>query len=178
MSLFTATLIPGIFLIAIGGLLLWNNATVGQVAKQSLRNHMVTLVLMGLSSAWFLFEIIKLGKSDFGDHKNILFLIFLAIAVVSFYKVPDFLGVRGGAILTLLISKLMLDAAFLEEPSSRLFMVSFVYLCITLALYLGAVPFKLRDFLNWLFDNNKRPKIFGFLFSSYGVLLLGVAFKY
>ena len=66
----------------------------------------------------------------------------------------------------------------MQEPQSRLFLVSFVYLMITLTLYVGASPYRMRDFNNWLFDSQNRPRLLGGLLGGYGLLLAGVAFNY
>lgn len=178
MSLFAATVLTGLFLLSIGGLLLWKDASTGRLVKLSLRSFPVTVVSMGLGSGWFLYLVAHLGESDFGKYKEVLFLFFFAIALLSFFFVRDFLAVRGGAIITLLMARALLDAAYMEEPQSRLFLVSFVYVCIVLALYLGTVPYKLRDFLDWLFARTTRSRLFASILTLYGLLLCGVAFGY
>lgn len=133
---------------------------------------------MGTAAAWFLYKITQLGPADFGQYKNLLFIGFLVVAIGSFIYVPDFLAVRGLAALILLTAGALLDAAYMELPTARLFLVSFVYLAIVIALYLGASPFRLRDFLDWLYRKEARPRIFGGIFTAYGLLLLGVALTY
>ena len=66
----------------------------------------------------------------------------------------------------------------MQDPQTRLFLVTFVYLAIVTALILGASPYKLRDFLGWLYKAEARPRIFGGTFAAYGLLLIGVAFTY
>ena len=95
-----------------------------------------------------------------------------------FKFLPDFLAVRGTAILVLFYSREALDAAFMQEPESRLFMVSIVYIGIVIALYLGAWPYRLRDFLNWLYVSDRRPRILGVSMAAYGILLGALAFGY
>jgi hypothetical protein len=46
------------------------------------------------------------------------------------------------------------------------------------SLILGANPYKLRDFFEWLYQSERRPKLFGGAFAAYGLLLIGVAFTY
>jgi hypothetical protein len=55
-------------------------------------------------------------------------------------------------------------------------MVGLVYLAIALAIWVGAQPWRLRDFLGWLFARDARSRILGGLFAAYGVLLVVVAF--
>ena len=178
MSLFAATLSTGIALLLVGGLLLWNGSPVAGAVRSSLRSTPVTLLVMGGASAWFLYEVANLGESDFGSYRKPLFLFFLAVAVLSFFYVRDFLAVRGASIITLLVAKIYLDAAFMEDPASRLFMVGFVYLCIAAALYLGTLPYRARDFLDWLLSRASRTRGLGTLLAAYGMLLCGIAYSY
>jgi hypothetical protein len=60
----------------------------------------------------------------------------------------------------------------------RLFMVSFVYICIAASIWLGAQPWRLRDWINWLFIVPQRARIAGGVCAAYGLLLCGVAFTY
>src|SRR5690606_9150535 len=115
---------------------------------------------------------------DFGAYRHYLFLGFGVVAVLSFFHARDFLAVRGLAILILLAANVLLDAAYMQEPAGRLFLVSFVYLAIVAALYLGMSPFRMRDFFGWLFATDGRPKILGGVLLFYGLLLNIVAFTY
>jgi len=178
MSLFQATLFTGIFLLAFGGHFLWRGAATEKSAKAFPRSQAAALLLMGAASAWFLYKVLHLGPADFGQYRNLLFIAFLAVAVGSFYFVPDFLAVRGLAALILLVAGALLDAAFMEDPMARLFLVGFVYAMIVVALILGASPYKLRDFLGWLYRRSIRPRIFGGIFAAYGLLLTVVALTY
>jgi hypothetical protein len=104
---------------------------------------------------------------------------FGALALLAFYYLPDFLAVRGLAVITLLAGTPLLGAAFGEyDQPQRLFMVTAVYIALALALYLGAAPFRLRDFFQWLFARPGRSRVLGGGLLGYGVLLAIVAFTY
>ena len=49
---------------------------------------------------------------------------------------------------------------------------------IAAAIWLGAQPWRLRDFLAWLFARPGRARVLGAGLTAYGVLLAGVAFTY
>jgi hypothetical protein len=57
-------------------------------------------------------------------------------------------------------------------------MVTLVYLSISAAVWLGAQPWRMRDFLSWLFARPGRARSFGGALAAYGLLLAGVAFSY
>ena len=178
MTLFQATLYTGIFLLAFGGHYLWHGMKTAKSTQAFPRSQAAAVLLLGAAAVWFLYKVLHLGPADFGQYKNILFIIFLVTAVGSFYYVPDFLAVRGLAALILMTAGVLLDAAYMQLPQARLFLVTFVYVAIVISLILGANPYKLRDFFGWLYQAEKRPKIFGGAFVAYGLLLIGVAFTY
>lgn len=178
MSLFFATLSTGLLLIAAGAFLLWNPRTAEIVLKAFPRSQTAASITMGVGTIWFLYRVLQLGEADFGNFRGYLFIIFGAVAGLSFVHVKDFLAVRGLSIVILLYSWVLLSSAFLQEPTSRLFLVSLVYVAIVVAIYLGVSPFRLRDFFNWLFATKKRLRIFGGFLLGYGVLLGYVAFGY
>ena len=178
MTLFQATLLTGVFLVAFGTHFFWHGMASEAGCKGFPRSKNAAYVLMGLASVWFLYHIWQLGPADFGQYKKIIFALFLVAAIGSFYFVPDFLAVRGLAGLVLLSASALLDAAYMQEPQARLFLVSFVYLAIIVAIVLGGSPYRLRDFLDWLYRHPRRPRIFGFVFTAYGLLLTAIAFLY
>ena len=134
--------------------------------------------MLGLATAWFVFELWHLGEADFGNHKNKLIIGFIAVSFLSYFYIPDFLAVRGLAAFLLLSADKLLDAAYMEEPQSRLFLVTFVYLLIMVCMYLGSLPYRLRDFLNWLYGTSLRSTAVALGCFIYGLLLVGVAFTY
>ncbi len=178
MSLFQATLYTGLFLTLLGLPFVWKSSAIKKTVLDFPRSNNAAYLLMGAASAWFLYHVWHLGPADFGQYRLPLFGLFLVAALGSFHFVPDFLAVRGLAALILLTAGTLLDAAYMQDPAARLFLVGFVYAAIVVALILGASPYKLRDFLNWLYRGNLRPALFGGFFLVYGLLLVGVALTY
>jgi hypothetical protein len=60
----------------------------------------------------------------------------------------------------------------------RLLMVTGVYLALSLALYLAAAPYRLRDFFAWLFLRPARPRFLGAVLLTYGLATSAAAFTY
>jgi hypothetical protein len=178
-SLTLATLLPGLLLLAIGGLLLLNNTAVIAAFKAMPRSPVATALFFGGASLWFLSRVWTLSEADFGEYRVVLFIGFGIVAGLSFVYVPDFLAVRGLAALVLLAATPLLGAAYMEyHHPQRLLMVSLVYLAIAAAIWLGASPFRLRDFFGWLFATPGRPRTVGGMLAGYGLLLSVVAFTY
>lgn len=178
MSLLLATLIPGLFLLLIGLPLFFNSSRVVAMLKAMPRSMSAAAVFFGIGAAWFIWNVLHLSRADFGEYRVWLAVGFTTIAVLSFKCVPDFLAVRGLCVLMLLSAMPLLTAAYMEEPVQRLLMVSAVYVGIGLAIWLGAQPYRLRDFFAWLFARPSRYRGFGIALSAYGLLLAIVAFTY
>lgn len=179
MSLVLATALPGALLLVLGGALLAGGAGVVAAFKAFPRSRAAALICFGSGAAWFLAVVWQLPSVDFGDYRLPLFLFFGAVALLAFKCVPDFLAVRGLCVLILLAASPLLDSAYMHyEHPQRLWMVSLVYLAISLALWLGAQPYRLRDFLDWLFARPARARGLGGLLALYGLLLCGVALTY
>jgi len=179
MSLSVATLIPGLLLLVLGLPLLMGSSGFAAALKAFPRSTAASYLFFGAGAAWFLYGIWHLSPADFGDYRKLLFVAFTAIAALSFKCVPDFLSVRGLCVLILMGAMPLLDVAYMEyEHPQRLLMVTLVYVAIAAAIWLGAQPYRLRDFLGWLFARPGRARGFGGAIAGYGLLLVGVAFTY
>jgi len=177
MSLFLATLLTGLALIAFGGHFLWHGMRTEKSAKAFPRSQTAAYLLFGSAAAWFLYEVTQLGPADFGQYKEYLFALFLLTALGAFYFVPDFLAVRGLAALILLTAGSLLQISF-THYGTALILKLFVYIMIVVALILGGSPYKMRDFISWLYKSNQRPRIFGGIFAACGLLITGTAFTF
>ena len=165
-------------MIACGILILFLRTRTEKCLKSFSRSKKATYILMGVVMLWFSLKLNNLGPADFGEYKSILMIIFWLICLSSFFLVPDFLGVRALAGLTLLICNVLLNAAFMQDPSSRLFLVGFIYLAILFVFMLGVSPYIYRDIINWLFEKSIRTRLFGYSICIYGSLLTYVALNY
>lgn len=179
MSLTLATLLPGLLLLVLGLPLVLGHSGYAVVLKAFPRSPTATYLLFGAGAAWFLHGIWHLSPADFGEYRKLLFVAFAAIALLSFKCVPDFLAVRGGCVLVLMAAMPLLDAAYMEyEKPQRLLLVSLVYASLALAIWFGAQPWRMRDFLTWLFARPGRARVVGGALAAYGVVLAAAAFTY
>ena len=177
MTLFQATLATGMSLLALGAHFLWHGMRSAKRMQAFPRSQAAAYILLGCAAFWFLCKVTQLGPADFGQYKNLLFILFFVVAVGSFIFVPDFLAVRGLAALILLTAGVLLDVSYMQYGSA-LFLKASVYISIVIAIILGANPYKLRDFFEWLYKKEVRPRVFGGIFVVYGFLLAVVAFTY
>ncbi len=179
MSLTLATLIPALVLAVLGALLLVSNSMIVAMLKAFPRSKTAAGLLFGAGALWFLYNVWHLSEADFGEYRKGLFIGFAAVATLAFYYVPDFLAVRGASILMLLIATPLLDAGFLVYHPAQICLYKIaVLLGVGLAIYLGSVPYRLRDFFQWLFATTRRPRALGGFLLGYGLVLTVVAFTY
>jgi len=179
MSLTVATLLPGLLLLVLGLPLLVGHSGYTVALKAFPRSTTAAYVCFGGGAAWFLYAIWHLSPADFGDYRTLLFCAFAAIAVLSFKCVPDFLAVRGVCVLVLMAAMPLLDAGYMIFDYWQIYFYKvLVYVCITLAIWLGAQPWRLRDFIQWMFSRPGRARLIGGAAAGYGLLLTGVAFSY
>lgn len=179
MTLFQATLLFGLALLAAGGILLLKYNSASALARGFPRSRQAGIALMVAAMGVTLWKVAHLGAADYGDYKRYILIGFLVLGALAFKHAADFLSVRAATILFLLAADSLLDAAWMryDEPL-RLLLVAAVYLGIGLSLYLAYAPYRLRDFFGWLFFVESRAKKFAMALVVYGVLLGGVAFAY
>jgi hypothetical protein len=183
MSLLAATLVPGLILLLVGVPLLLRSSTAIAALKAFPRSPGATYLFFGSGAAWFLYEVWNLSAADFGEYHVPLTIGFALIAILAFRCVPDFLAVRGLAILMLLGALPLLMASYLrfDEPGvyPRIYVQKvLVYIGIALAIWLGAQPWRLRDFFEWLFARESRVRWTGAILAGFGALLSAIAFTF
>lgn len=181
MSLFLATLLPGLFLALLGALLAWGDPRVSSTAKALPRSQRGAWLFFGAGALWFLWRLSRLGEADliFFSSPGPVMIAFGVLSVLAFIYAPDFLAVRGLCVLTLMAAEPLLHAAYMEwQHPQRLLMVSAVYVGVGLALYLAAAPYRLRDFFDWLFLRPGRARTLGAALLAYGLATASAAFTY
>jgi hypothetical protein len=166
-------------LLILGVLFLIGNSAIVSMFKAFPRSKFAAGSLFPAGAGWFLYAISHLSEADFGEYRKILFVVFALVAVLSFFYVPDFLAVRGACILMLMAAMVLLDAGYMVNDLPLIWVYkAVVYLGVAIALYLGAAPYRLRDFFQWLFVRPNRPRILGGGMTVVGVLLAIIAFNY
>ncbi len=179
MNLFEYSLLTAAFLLAVGTVLAIDRSSLNSLLRKFPRSQKLSILFLSVGLAWFAFRHVKnLSDADFGEYRMLIGLIALFICVSSYVFVKDFLAVRALCILCLFYSRESLDAAFLQEPNARLFLVSIIYLLVVASLYFGAWPYRMRDFLNWLFDKPSRSSRFGMAIAGCGLILFCISFSY
>jgi hypothetical protein len=176
LSLQTAGIIAGTFLVLISlpGLL---KPSLGSVAQKFPRSHVAGVFLLTICLVWTFWLLATIQMGEFSSFRRPL-LIALPIGyglVLRF--VGEFLAVRALGILCLLAAEPLLDAAFLRYESSRLLVTVFAYLLILAGLFWVAIPYLLRDQINWSTRSVFRWRCLHVIALIYGCVILTFAFK-
>lgn len=179
MSLAIATFIPGLLLLVAGLPLLLGSTSAVAAYRAFPRSRTATYLVFGAAALWFLYQVWNLSAADFGEYHVYLTIGFALVAALAFKCVPDFLAVRGLSILVLMGAFPLLMAGYLRFGHPQIyFQKVLLYVAISLAIWLGAQPWRMRDFLEWLFARRERTRAIAGLAVGYGLLLAVLAFTY
>jgi hypothetical protein len=129
-------------------------------------------LLMGLGTAWFLFNLNNESISDFAAYKKWMLLGFGAVGVLTCIFVRDFLAVRGLAVVLLLLAKLMLDTARWHDSQWRILISTIAYIWIFAGMWFTISPWRLRDMIQWMTANESRVRLSSGARVALGLLVL------
>jgi hypothetical protein len=175
LSLHTAGIIAGAFLVVVGVLGLMK-PDFAQVVKQFPRSRFAGIVLLTICLAWTFWLLATIQMGEFSSFRRPLLIALPIGYVLALFFVDEFLAVRALGILCLLVAEPLLDAAFLRYETSRLLVTVFAYLLIIAGLFWVAIPYVLRDQLNWIARSVFRWRCLHAIELIYGSVLLGFAF--
>jgi hypothetical protein len=122
----------------------------------------------------WLLSTIQMG--EFAGFRRPLLIALPIGYVLTLFFVDEFLAVRSLGILCLLAAEPLLDAAFLRYETSRLFVTAFAYLLIVAGLFWVAIPYILRDQINWSARSVLRWRFLHAIALVYGGVILGFTF--
>jgi hypothetical protein len=174
LSLQTAGIIAGAFLILISlpGLL---KPDLANVAQRFPRSHVAGAVLLTICLAWTFGLVATIQMGEFSSFRRPLLIALPIGYVLALRFVDEFLAVRALGILCLLAAEPLLDAAFLRHETSRLLVTVFAYLLIVAGLFWVAIPYVLRNQINWSTRSAFRWRFLHTLAFIYGCVILTFA---
>jgi len=175
LSLHTAGVIAGAFLVVVG-VLGFIKPDSAQVAKRFPRSRPAGIVLLTVCLAWTAWLLATIQMGEFSSFRRPLLIALPIGYLLGLLFVAEFLAVRALGILCLLAAEPLLDAAFLRYETSRLFVTVFAYLLIVAGLFWVAVPYILRDQINWSTRSVFRWRLLHAIALAYGCVILGFTF--
>jgi hypothetical protein len=174
LSLKAAFFLVGIGLVVSHGFALARPAATQAWLKRFPRSPFWGTVLIGAATAWFWWLAATMDLHEFSNWKKALKIGTPIAGFLAWRYVPEFLAVRSLGMIVLLGAEALLEAAWMREETSRLFLVSLVYAWITAALFWVGMPYTLRDQIAWVTASRSRwtgTAVAGIL---YGVLLIAL----
>ena len=130
-------------------------------AKKLPRHFALGVVLMLLGTAWFVWNVNNEPIADFSAFKPYMMVGFAAVGILSCIFIPDFLAVRGFAVVLLLLGKLMVDTGrphLGESPFVLVFQV-WAYVYIVAGICFTIWPWKLRDLIQFATATETRVRL-------------------
>jgi hypothetical protein len=174
-SLYSAGITAGAFLIVVGliGLIKPDFAS---VAKRFPRSRVAGIMLLTICLVWTFWLLATIQMGEFSSFRRPLLIALPIGYVLALLFVDEFLAVRALGILCLLAAQPLLDAAFLRYETSRLLVTVFAYLLILAGLFWVAVPYVLRDQINWSAKSVFRWRCLHAIALVYGAVILRFTF--
>lgn len=139
------------------------------------RNTPVGVVLMLLGSVWFEQNLQNSEISDFAAFRPFLLGGVIAIGVASCFVVRDYLAVRGAAIVLCLVADVVLDAQRWHPSPLRYLVTLWMYVWVTLAIWVAISPWRVRDWLAWCAASEARVRLIGLAGVAWGALISALA---
>jgi len=175
LSLYTAGVIAGAFLSVVGilGLI---KPDFAKVVKQFPRSRVAGVVLLTICLVWTFWLVATIQMGEFSSFRRPLLIALPIGYVLTLFFVDEFLAVRALGVLCLLAAEPLLDAAFLRYETSRLLVTVFAYLLIVAGLFWVAIPYVLRDQINWSARSVFRWRCLHALALVYGCVILKFTF--
>lgn len=140
------------------------------------RNYKWGVILLSIDFVWGMMCMNFMDMGEFYHlRKWFLMLIPVSFVLVLIY-VKEFLAVRALGALMLLVSGVVLTAAFLQPQLSRLLLPVLAYgAWIIPGMYFVGMPFLMRDAVGWVTAKEERWKLASISGVAYGAVLLVAA---
>jgi len=175
LSFQTVGVMAGAFLILISmpGLV---KPDLANVAQRFPRSSVAGGVLLTICLAWTFWLVATIQMGEFSSFRRPLLIALPIGYVLALRFVDEFLAVRALGILCLLAAEPLLDAAFLRHETSRLLVTVFAYVLIVTGLFWVAIPYVLRNQINWSTRSVFRWRFLHALAFIYGCVILTFTF--
>lgn len=143
-------------------------------ARSFPRNETMGRILMGIATAWFLYNLRLETISDFAAFKPYMYAGFAFLGLASCFVLRDFLAVRGLALVLLLVAKLMVDTARWHPSPWRLVIALWAYVLVVAGMWFTVSPWRLRDLIQWMTASEGRVRLGSGLRLAFALIVIGL----
>jgi len=172
LSLRSAGLIVGLLLVASHAYAFFNYHQLRPALKEAPRNKRLGTILLAVALAWSLLLVSSMDMGEFWRVRRIALVLLPVTFGLMLAYVDEFLTARALGILLLLAASPVLNAAFLEDPKSRVLLPILAYLWILLGMFWVGMPYLFRDHLGWATATEARWKKLSLGGLAYGMVVL------
>jgi hypothetical protein len=176
LSLHTAGLLVGVFLVLIHAVALLHGKEVKQFLKAFPRSKAIGAVLLTIGALWAFWLAFTIDLGDFTSYRQIILVVIVVGYFATLKFVEEFLAVRALGILALLAAEPVLEAAFLKQPQTRLLLSALAYVWATLGILWVAAPYLLRNKIEWVTKSDLRWRLAAITGLLYGAVVLFCTF--
>jgi len=178
LKLETALFLVGLFLLISHGLALWKPQLVKDWLRAFPRSPKAGFILITAAAAWFFILVQVMDLGEFSNWRRTVLIGTPVAWYLTWRYVDEFLSVRALGMLVLLAAEPLLESAFLRPETSRLFLVTLVFVWIVFAMFWVGMPYTLRDQIGWVTGSEKRWRAAALGGIVYGALLAGLSMSY
>jgi len=175
LSLHTAGITAGAFLVLVG-LLGFLKPDLANVVQRFPRSRVAGVIVLTICLMWTFWLLATIQMGEFSAFRRPLLIALPIGYALALRFVDEFLAVRALGILCLLAAEPLLDAAFLRYETSRLLITGFAYVLIVAGMFWVAIPYVLRDQINWSAKSVFRWRCLHAVAFIYGSVILAFAF--
>ncbi len=136
------------------------------------RNYPLGAVLMTVSTAWFTWLMASIDLMEYTRYQKIFAIVALVGGALVIFFLRELLTGRALGSLLLLVAYVLLDASFMRDEPLKLVLVCTAYAYIIAGMVLVSSPYRLRDVIQWIYQNERRAQIAAGLGLVFGAVLL------
>jgi hypothetical protein len=142
------------------------------------RSEVAGSVLLTIAALWAFALVARMDLGEFQPQRRLLMVAVPVMYFAALFFMTEFLAVRATGMLALLAGDLLLDAAFMRDPLSRLLLPALAYVWIVLGLFWVGMPYTMRDQIAWLTAKPARFQMACVAGVIYGLAVLGCAIAF
>lgn len=164
----------GLLLLALGGLGLATGDRARTLLRSFPRSGRAGFTLLTAVACWAFALLATMDLGEFSPLRTALLLLVVAAYFLTLKFADEFLAVRALGMCALLLAEPLLEAAFLQPPTSRLVLVVFAYGLVVAGMFWVGMPYLLRDHIAWATKTGPRWRLTCGAGAGYGLALVAV----
>jgi hypothetical protein len=156
----------------------WLIVTDSPVLRTFRRSKGATVILALVAIAWFAWWLLNIPDADLAGLPRVPVVVgFIGFSLLTFVYMPDFLAVRGLAVIMLFLARHVLDAGYRQLPHSLLAASVSYGLLILFGFWWACSPPVFCRQCDWVLATDGRRKLFGGLSILLAVACVAQSFR-